>query len=265
MFGYLTADERALSPEGVARYRKFYCGLCRALDKEYGSAGRAVLTYDMTFTAILLSSLYALHETGCKKHCILHPFSDGAFLSSPAILYAADMNILLAYYQSLDDWHDDRNLAAFMKHRSLRRAFEKASLRQPRQSAVIKARMDQLSAMEAANVLNPDLPANCFGELLAEVFIMEEDGYMPVLRRMGAALGRFIYLLDARNDLRADIRKKRYNPLVAYSGTDIDAVLTLHIGECAAEFESLSLTRDAEILQNVIYCGVWRRRNVNHG
>jgi hypothetical protein len=83
---------------------------------------------------------------------------------------------------------------------------------------------------------------------------------------MGAALGRFIYLLDASNDLRADIKKQRYNPLVAQTQRDFTPLLTMMMAECTAAFDKLPITRDSGVLRNVLYSGVWqsyRHRNTD--
>ena len=55
-------------------------------------------------------------------------------------------------------------------------------------------------------ILNVDIPANIFGRLLAEIFIFREDQYSDVLRKAAAGLGRFIYVMDAWDDLKDDIK-----------------------------------------------------------
>ena len=116
--------------------------------------------------------------------------------------------------------------------------------------------------MERLNELNPDLPANCFGNIMGELFVREEDEYADTLRRLGAALGRFIYIMDAVCDLRADIKKERYNPLVSMTDTDFTPMLTLLIGECTQAFESLPIERNAVIMKNILYSGVWQQYNI---
>lgn len=97
---------------------------------------------------------------------------------------------------------------------------------------------------------------------MGALFIWRQDEYTDTLRRMGASLGRFIYLLDAVNDLKADIKKQRYNPLVAQLETDFTPMLTAIMAECTAEFERLPITRDRHILQNHLYSGVWQKYRV---
>lgn len=265
MFGYIAADWRAFSKEERARYEACYCGLCHALDEQFGSIGCASLTYDMTFLSILLGSLYNLLERNGERRCAHHPFKPRPYVESAATAYAADMNVLLAYYQSLDDWHDDRNQVARKKSEMLQPFLDEVRHRNPRQFGVVEGALAELGKMERANELNPDLPANCFGGLMAELFIWHQDGHEQTLREMGAALGRFIYLLDAVNDLRADIKKQRYNPLVAQMDTDFTPILTLMMAECTEAFARLPLERDLHILQNVLYAGVWQRYHLRKG
>ena len=63
MFGFVVANQQALSPEELQRYRAVYCGLCRALGSRHGATARLTLTYDMTFLILLLNSLYEPEET----------------------------------------------------------------------------------------------------------------------------------------------------------------------------------------------------------
>lgn len=264
MFGYIAVNPEALSKEERIRYREYYCGLCRRLDTQYGSVGRVSLTYDMTFLAMLLSSLYELEETGDSYHCVLHPVKSCPYVTTQAIAYAADMNIILAYYQCLDDWNDDHNLTAREKSRRLEKYLPRIKEINPRQCAMIADSLRRLGEMEKANELNPDLPANCFGELMGALFAWRQDGYADTLWHMGASLGRFIYLLDAVNDLKADIRRQRYNPLVAQLETDFTPMLTMIMAECTVEFEKLPVKRDKYILQNHLYAGVWQKYRVRN-
>jgi hypothetical protein len=168
------------------------------------------------------------------------------------------MNLILAYYQNLDDWNDDHNKMALQKSKMMEQYLSGIRQRQPRKCGTIETTLKMLGEMERENELNPDLPANCFGNLLGEIFVWQEDKNAETLYIMGAALGRFIYLLDAVNDLRADLKKQRYNPLVAQMNTDFTPVLTMMMAECTAAFEKMPLARDQTILQNVLYSGVWQ-------
>ncbi len=262
MFGYITIDPKTLSKEEKKRYRKYYCGLCQQLTSRYRGIGRSTLTYDMTFLIILLSSLYELEETHNSRHCIRHPIKNNYYIQTSVTAYAADMNILLSYYKCLDDWTDDHNPVAGKRSRLLEKYLPGIIGISPGQHMVINDCLQRLKRMERINELNPDLPANCFGELMGALFVWRKDDYTDVLYSMGAALGRFIYLLDAVNDKRADIKKQRYNPLVSQKSSGFEPMLTMMIGECTAEFEKLPIKRDQHILQNILYSGVWQKHKV---
>ena len=259
MFGYIGIDNKSLTKEEVRRYRASYCGLCRVIGGLYGAVGRAGLTYDMTFVSLLLTSLYDLEEKAGRQYCLRRPLRSHLYRFSAATEYAADMNIILAYYQALDDYIDDHNSLAGKKSKLLKEFLPEITRRHPRQCGVIKNSLEQLAAVEQSGELNPDIPTNCFGQVLGEVLVWREDEYADTLRSMGAALGRFVYLLDASNDLKADLRKQLYNPLAAQMDTDFLPVLTMFMGDCVSEFEKLPLKRDLHILQNILYSGVWMK------
>ena len=79
MFGYIVTNSTTLSKEERDRYSKYYCGLCYQLAIRYGSIGQATLTYDMTFLAVLLSSLYELEET---RKVLVFDLGGGTFVVS---------------------------------------------------------------------------------------------------------------------------------------------------------------------------------------
>ena len=114
-----------------------------------------------------------------------------------------------------------------------------------------------------------DAAADAFGALMGELFAYKTDRWADGLRRMGAALGRFIYMMDAYADLPKDKARGRPNPLVSLSAApdyeaQCKALLTLHLGECALEFEKLPLVEDADILRNILYSGVWTKYEALH-
>ena len=261
LFGYIVADPETLTPEEKDQYQALYCGLCRQLYTEYGNVGRMTLTYDMTFLGAVLASLYDAPGKSGKQRCPAHPRKEMPYLISEMTAYAADMNILLAWHQRRDDWADDRNILALAQSRLLQKGANKARERWPLQSAAIDERLRELIDMEKRNVLNPDPPAACFGDLMGALFVRQKDEYAPALWRMGAALGSFVYLMDACLDLSEDIKRRRYNPLIAQPNADFTPMLAMFMGECTAAFETLPLTNHVSLLRNILYSGVWIRAN----
>lgn len=258
MFGTIITNPDTMTDEDKARYHAHYCGLCHQLNASFGSVGSATLTYDMTFLSILLGALYNGDETAGARHCFTHPLKRHPFVCTEATAYAADLNLFLAYYQSMDDWQDDHNAIAHKKAKNMKPFLPDLRTKWPRQTAAIETGLAAIGKMEKANELNPDLPCNAFGKIMGELFVWKEDDYAADLYHMGAALGRYIYLLDAVNDLHADIKKERYNPLVSQMNTDFKPMLTLMMAECTDAFDRLPIDKDKRILQNVLYSGVWQ-------
>ncbi len=261
MFGFVTIHYSELTSEQKDRYQSIYCGICRQIRQNSGQAAGLCLSYDMTFLALLLMSLYEPQETDGKNRCILHPIRRRPWTDNDVIRYCADMNVALAYYNCLDDWQDDRSLRAKLLAQQLEPSLPQIVQRWPRQCQAIQSCIHQLSQLEAGNCANPDEPANCFGGLMAELFVLEEDLWARDLRETGMHLGRFIYLADAAVDYRRDKRKHKYNPYLAMgSGEDWprwEEYLVLAMGRCTEHFEKLPLVQDKKLLDNILYSGIW--------
>lgn len=260
MFGYIQADRSRLGEAEAVRYRAVYCGLCRTLRQEYGTAARLALTYDMTFLAMLLSSLYEPDEQSGHERCILHPLRPHEYAQTAFSSYAAAMNVLLARESCLDGWRDDRSAAKYLAAQGLNAASDRASARYGAQADAIRGGLAQLADVEARGKCEPDAAANAFGAILSALFAPQNDRWQPVLQDFGMALGRFIYLLDAVCDHAADRRRGRYNPLpddLMTGARPMHGELTLLIGDAASAFERLPLVQDAASLRNILYFGVW--------
>jgi hypothetical protein len=167
------------------------------------------------------------------------------------------MNVALTYYKCLDDWQDDRNPAARLMAKSLEPHLQWLRQQYPRQCSSIEGCIGELSMLEAEGCLNPDLPANCFGRLMAELLVYREDLWAKELRQLGFYLGRFVYLADAVVDHRKDMKKQKYNPLKDADPDQWEAYLVLAMGKCTEHFERLPLVQDKDILDNILYSGVW--------
>lgn len=255
------ADVDELKQEQKARYHQVYCGICRRIREQSSGLARLTLSYDMVFLALLLMSLYEPEDTPGSKACGFHPIKPRAWLDNPYIQYAADMNVVLAYYKAMDDCRDEHSLTARAAAAMLKKSCPEIEEKYPRQCRAVQECISQLGHLEQENCMDPDQPAGCFGRLMGELLVYREDMWASALRQMGYALGRFVYLADAAIDYRADKRKHRYNPYLAM-GTGEDwnrweQYLIMAMGRCAEYYESLPLVQDKEILDNILYSGVW--------
>lgn len=260
MFGFVVANLDKLSQEQRVYYRACYCGLCKALGKQHGAVCRTTLTYDMTFLILLLSSLEEEKTQLETFRCAVHPLKTHPCFTSRFTAYAADMNVILAYQQKMDDWQDDRKLTALSQAKLIGKNAQRIRQNYPRQCSAIDQALRDLSLMEKDGVTVPDVPANAFGHLLGEIFVYKDGAPKEQeLRAFGYALGRFIYLMDAALDFRQDIRRERYNPLIAVPSSEHEGILQMLMAQVTACYELLQIRQNSEILENVLYSGVWTR------
>lgn len=264
MFGYITVHKDELKIKDYNTYRGYYCGLCRELGKCHGQLSRLTLTYDMTFLIILLTSLYETDPENETRRCPLHPTMKHMTLHNEFTRYAADMNILLTYYNLVDDWKDERKVTSLAMSETLKGSLRQIVKRYPAKADAVQLYMSRLTECEENHVPELDTAAGYTGELLGEIFAYREDEWSDTLRRMGFYMGKFIYLCDAREDLEKDKKSGCYNPLLSqYEQPDFEArmedILTMTAAECAKEFERLPILMHADILRNILYAGIWSR------
>ncbi len=271
MFGYIIPDQQALSPEAQDRYRTAYCGLCRRASALHGMAGRLTLSYDLTFLDLLLCSLYegetsAVTETG---RCPVHPLRPRQWRYSGPTDYCADVGLILHYYSARDKWEDDRSPAGLAYMKLLEQRRREAEARWPRQTAAITGGLARLAEYEAAGSEDLDLVSDSFGGLMAELFDYKQDRWADELRTIGYSIGKYIYLLDAWDDLDRDVRRGAYNPLKGLSAEpdyeeQIQEIFELLLAQAAAAFRRLPCVEDADLLENILYSGIWLKYHLKN-
>lgn len=270
MFGYIMTDKPELKVKEFYRYKGYYCGLCHALRREYGFRGRMTLTYDMTFLVLFLTSLYEPETRELQEHCPIHPVKKIPMLQNEISEYGAKMNILLTYFKFEDDWKDDKSLQGAAGMRLFQKKTEKICREYKRQAHAVQKQLKILSAYEEKQEENLDLVAGAFGCLMAELFVYRQDIWEEDLRKFGFYLGKFIYILDAYDDLEEDLKTGSYNPLKTLKKQceDLETyeqrvkeILLMMMAEATAVFEKLPCLLDAEILRNILYSGVWSKYN----
>ena len=264
MFGYIIINKGDMKFKEFDIYQSFYCGLCRSLKEKYGTLGQISLTYDMTFLVMLLSGLYEpATEEGTAK-CIVHPFEKHMTRRNLFTDYAADMNVLFTYYKCRDDWKDDHKVTRLAYGKLMRNAYRKIRSDYGEKVKKLDCLMRELEVQERKNTDDIDKMSGLFGEIMAELMAVRADEWEENLRIMGSYLGKYIYLLDAYEDIEDDIKENRYNPIKKrYENPDFDeeikTILTMMMAGCSKEFEKLPIIENVEILRNILYSGVWYR------
>ena len=264
MFGYVEANKKQLTSEEERLYRGYYCGLCRSLRRQFGTVGRLTLNYDITFMALFLADLYDEEGTGMEFRCAVHPRKPQYEIETGVLDYAAAMNILLAYYNLQDNWEDDKNVAARNAARRLRKFLPEIAQKFPAQAEGVRREIEAMRREESRLPREADTAANISGRLLGHLFVYRKDHWSEDCRKLGEAIGRFVYWMDAYEDLEKDRERGRYNPFILLADNPdyeqrVHEMLTGALGEAAVILERLPLVEHLSLLRNIIYSGVWNR------
>ena len=272
MFGYVRPPLEILPQEEAERFRRAYCGLCHTLGERYGPAARMILNYDFTYLAILLSD--PEEAAPCRRRCVSSPVRLRAYQPATAALeLAADESVILAYWQ-LRDGVEDHAWAAGLKYRAgarlLESAYRKAAAFRPAFDQAVRRQLQMLSALEKEKDPSMDKAADTFAVLLSSAAEgVEEPVRRRVLEQILYHLGRWVYLIDAADDLKKDAESGNYNPVALRYGLKDGAwdpesrhafavTLDHSIHQMAAAFELWNFGVWTTVLQTTFYAGLFR-------
>lgn len=264
MFGYVIVNKGDLKFREFDIYHSYYCGLCRSLKERYGVKGQLSLSYDMTFLVMLLTGLYEPKIREKCTGCVVHPLGKQLTRRNEFTDYGADMNVLFTCYKCRDDWEDEKKFLKLAYGKLMKGSFKVIGRRYGEKMKRIDSLMRRISKEEQSGTEDIDRMAGLFGEVMGEIFAVRSDEWEDSLRNLGNYLGKYIYILDAYEDIEGDLKSNRYNPLKdRYEHPDFDeeirAILTMMMTECCREFEKLPILDNVEILRNILYSGIWYR------
>ena len=278
MFGYVRTVNAELKVKEYDLYRATYCGLCRSMGKCTGQCSRMTLNYDFVFLALVR---YAIEPCSVKfkgRRCLAHPFTKRDNMERNAILdYCAGASAILNYQKLRDDLQDEKGakklrarlLQPFVSH-SRKKAIKKdPTLKELDEKVAVK--LEELGKIENSDQIGVDVPAACFGDILGEIMA---HGYEGMNRRIAFELGRhvgaWISVADALDDMRDDVKKGRYNPLLKLYGGRLPTQEELSLiydatknklfsAEAAFDLIEINDLAIKDILENILYMGIPRK------
>ncbi len=271
MFGYIKIYEDELKIKDYKIYKSYYCGLCKTLGKRYGFVSRLGLSYDFTFMALLLDSFKNSENNIIRENCIKHiktKKNQGYVQLGDAIDYSADMSVLLTYHKLNDDFCDTRGIKRIISFFSMalcRGAYKKAAKKYPEISKDIEKYLKELSLLEKEKCDDADKTAYCFSKILKCIL----SAYASEFDDFSIALGRFIYLIDAFDDLLKDLNRGEYNPYIyMYKLKDskdekiplaceaINSSIYMTLSMMGGYLKNINFKKNEDIINNIIYLGL---------
>lgn len=284
MFGYVMPLKDELKIKEYNEFRSYYCGLCFHIKSSFGNFPRLFLNYDMTFLGLLLDSLSGDTTTTHNKKCLTNPVKKKPIVANcDALAYAAAMNISLVYFKLLDDVYDDKNIKSKAAASLLRLYTKKFDPKICEVNTVIQENLKNLSLMENEKSFSSiDEICHPFSLIVAQMFKMypypipdDNPSIREDLFQFGYALGKWIYLIDALDDLNIDMEKNKFNPLnYLYNEKQLDykqllkeikdtvSFTILNCGyNCMLYLDKLPVTKNKSILENIITLGMMDKYN----
>lgn len=265
MFGYVRINKMDLTFREYEHYKAYYCGLCKYLKRNHTELSRMTINYDITFLIVLLSSIYQPSAQVFHEKCIVDPVKKKKHIINEITEYAASMNILLAYYKLEDDVKDEGDIKSRLVRRAYRKSFKTAYDKYPQKADFIKACLGELRSLEEDQSTSIDQTSNCFARLLEEIFDYKDDEYRDRLRKVGFNIGKYIYIMDAYEDLDQDLEKGRYNPFSSYEDdreglkVKVDKLIGMTLARLEEAILNLDIKVNKSIIDNIIYSGVYLR------
>lgn len=271
MFGYIKPQIPELRVKEHELYKATYCGLCRAMGKRTGCMSKMTLSYDFVFLVLLRK--VAEKRTGEVKmrRCIAHPFMRRPMLEIDETLeYCAKTSVMLTRLKledNINDSHGFKKLLARIVALSTV-FFKKTDPKLKDLETNLKKKIDNLSALEIQNTDSIDSVASIFGDLLGTVASYGLDAENATLcAKIGYHLGKWIYIIDAIDDMASDAKTGSFNAIINSFGNELSdenknllrIALMLELDELSHALEALDFSshRDVEgILKNTIYIGM---------
>lgn len=272
MFGYVTPCKMELKIKDYEKFKAYYCGLCKSIKKHSGNLPRLALNYDMTFLAVLMDSLNDEAPSYSRENCIHHPFRKRLILNdNPCLEYAAFCNTTLAYYKLLDNIKDDASIKSRLYSLFLKRYIDKSPENLKHHLSFMSKKLEELYSIEAdPNGRQLDELSHPFAELTGYILSSINDNEKDNLYTLGYNLGKWIYIIDAFDDLKEDMKKDKFNAINACCNIDnlgfsefsssikhrIDFILANCGSQCLDTLNNLPLKKNQDLLYNILQFGL---------
>ena len=269
MFGYITPIIPELEKQDFVLYRAFYCGICVA-SKKYGQLSRFMTNYDMTFLAIFTHDQLNQSVEFKEIRCVGGPFIKRPIIdANPLLNKIVAINIILGYYNIIDDIIDSGRAKSKMLKNIYKKAYNKAKELVPQADEIVSKWYNKLREGEKKGEESIDRISHCFSQLLTDIVAILLPNMDDNAQRMCYNIGKFVYLIDALDDIDEDFKKKRYNPILArfknyssrrqfftYNQKELDFIFASTVNRIIACFNELKFTQSYNLMRNIIYRGL---------
>ncbi len=265
MFGYVKINKPELKIKHYEEYRGVYCSLCKTLRKRYGLVSALTLSYDFTFFAMMRLCTDECDLCFEQKRCPFNPTKKCNFCKDKnrELEYTADIAMIMMYYKILDNISDGgffKKLLMYLILPIFSLYHKKARKFCPEGDTIVGQAMKRQAEIENEGTGDIDLAADPTAKAMGELLSFECTGKNErILKRLGYLVGRWVYIMDALDDMEKDKKSGSYNPLLIAEKTADYAEETLNMtaAEIVAAYELLEVKKFGNIINNIVYDGLY--------
>lgn len=272
MFGYVKCDKPEMKVKEYEAYKGLYCSLCRAMRKHFGILSTATLSYDIAFLVLMRLCFTCIVPDFSKGRCLFNPTKRCNYCNNgeEEFRYAAAVSMMMFYHKVKDNITDSPFYKKAVMYLILPYAFfknRKAEKMYPETGALICEAMKKQAEREKSNTASPDEAAHESADALGKILAYGIDGEKGSIYRFGYGTGKWVYLCDAADDLRDDLKTGSYNVFVNMLGLEkgeeitqgdlkvIEGCLNMSCALAAESFEEIKDKTLVPIVRNIIYSG----------
>ena len=272
LFGYIKANKPNLLVKEYEVYKSIYCTLCRELGHSYGVLARFTLSYDFVFLALILMNSSDQCATLKKGRCPFNPLAKCGKICSKdnCIEYAAATALIMQYYKVKDNIEDSKGIKKIPHYLILpifSLARKKAKKNYPELEEISKNASFYQRKVEIDQVTSIDKACDPTASSLSKIFSLniQDQKQKRILDRIGYCIGKWVYLIDAVDDIYKDAKNNTFNPFLLQNKNDIDIDTILHnaemqlnscISEACTIFDLSDKQKFNSIIKNILYEGL---------
>ena len=279
MFGYVRPHKGELLVREYEEYKAVYCTLCREMGKHYGVLSRMALSYELTYYTMLALDLEGAKPQLRKGRCVVNPTKKCSFICEGNEAYhkGAALTVMMTYQKLKDNMDDDGffgKLGAMALMPFVKGPYNKAKKDFPFMAEAIE---EMMKAQRQAEMENAGIDACCdpVAKALSIIFSElagDDQRKKLILSQWGYFLGRWIYLIDAADDLPKDLEEGSFNPLKKKFGlenekkipedrrdeidNECNSILNNNVAMLNSAVNLMDLGRYKNILENVSMKGM---------
>jgi hypothetical protein len=181
------------------------------------------------------------------------------------------VQVILVKYKLIDDVTDGK-VSRKTLLRAFRKQFGKACALFPEAERIVKEMYAKLREMEEHNETSVDRTGDCFGAMLRDLVALVVSEADEHALSLAYNTGKYVYIMDAADDVGEDIRSGNYNPFVASFGTaktrdeffaehgkDVDFCITSTVNRVIGAFNARKFNQSYSLIKNIVYYGMRKR------